>query len=477
MTTSPLHLGPRLRRLRRELGLTQQAMADDLAVSASYVALMERNQRPVTADMLLRLARTYHLDITDLANENAAAHGERLGAVLRDPLLADIEIGGPELADLALTFPGVAEALLRLHGAFLREQQALAEQRPAIPLVGGREGHAMDDASDPQAQTQRFIASHRHHFPTLEARAEELAAELAEAGGATQWLKRAGVRVRFVSPEILVDAVRRFDRHNRELLLDDTLDGPGRKFHLALHIALTAMDDDITALTHEAVRLFPAAEALVRRALATYAAAALIMPYDRFRRAAEQRRHDIDALCGVFGVSFEHVAHRLTTLGRPGEEGVPFFLVRVDEAGNIAERLDGAGLPFAGHGGGCALWTVHSAFRTPGQIVTQWLDLPDGQRLFSIARTVSAGQGSAGPARCGAPPVLRSIALACAAEHAPALAYAGGLDPQAAPATPIGPSCRVCQRAQCLARSAPPIGRELDPGDQRRATAPFAFAA
>ena len=67
MSTRPLYLGPRLKRIRRELGLTQQAMADELGISPSYIALIERNQRPLTADLLLRLARAYKLDMADLA--------------------------------------------------------------------------------------------------------------------------------------------------------------------------------------------------------------------------------------------------------------------------------------------------------------------------------------------------------------------------------------------------------------------------
>mgnify|MGYP000010411447 CR=1 FL=1 len=123
---------------------------------------------------------------------------------------------------------------------------------------------------------------------------------------------------------------------------------------------------------------------LVRRALAGYAAAAIRMPYDRFLRAAQQRSYDIESLTGLFGASFEQVAHRLTTLHRPGAEGVPFFFIRVDPAGNVSKRLDGAGFPFAAHGGGCPLWNLHSAFRSPGEVLTQWLELPDSQRFFAI---------------------------------------------------------------------------------------------
>jgi len=462
--TRPLYLGPRLRRLRRELGLTQQVMAADLAVSPSYIALLERNQRPVTAELLLRLARTYKIDVSELAGADAEDYARRLAAVLRDPLLADIDLPPLEIADLATSFPGVTEAILRLHGAYAREQQALAEQR-----LGSR---PEDAQQDPVTETQRFFAAHRNHFPALDAQAEALAAEIAEAGGAAEWLKtRKGLRVRYIPPEVLVESVRRWDRHNDQLLLDDTLDSTSRKFQLALHIAYTGMKDEIAALVRAAQLSGKAAGTLVRRALASYGAAALVMPYERFAAAADSRGYDLAALCRVFGASFEQVAHRLTTLGRPGREGVPFFFLRVDQAGNVSKRLDGAGFPFAAHGGGCPLWTIHSAFCTPGEIVTQWLGLPDGQRFFSIARTVRSGGGG-----WNRPAVLRSVALACAAEHAPRLVYARGLDPAATPATPIGVTCRLCHRADCTARAAPPIGRELLADDQRRAAAPYMFA-
>jgi len=452
----PLYLGPRLKRLRRELGLTQQAMADDLGISPSYVALLERNQRPFTADLLLRLARGYKLDMADLAAEDGEDYARRIGDVLRDPIFADIDLPALEVADLATNFPGVSEALLRLHGAYLREQQALAGQRGA------------GEAGDPVDEARRFVAAQRNHFPALDARAEGLAAEIAEAGGSQEWLRKRGVRVRFLPPDVLMDSIRRYDRHNEQLLIDDTLDAAGRAYQLAIHIAYTALRGEIAQILRAQTFASQTAANLVRRALAGYGAAALLMPYDRFARAAETRRYDIEALARQFGASFEQVAHRLTTLGRSGAERVPFFFIRVDEAGNVSKRLDGAGFPFAAHGGGCPLWRVHSAFRTPGEVVTQWLELPDGQRFFSIARTVVSGGGS-----IGRPRIVRAIALACAAEHAPRLAYA---DSNPAEATPIGLNCRLCHRASCRARAVPPIGREILPDDYRRAAEPFTFA-
>jgi predicted transcriptional regulator/transcriptional regulator with XRE-family HTH domain len=453
-----LYLGPRLKRLRRELGLTQQAMAEDLEISPSYVALLERNQRPMTAPLLLRLARTYKLDIEDLSLGRGDDYAPRVAEALRDPIFADIDLPALEVADLATNFPGISEALLRLHGAYLREQQALAEQR-----VPGAEAVA-----DPVADVRRFLAGRRNHFAELETRAEAVAADLDAAGGAEAFLRKRGLRVRFLPPEVLVDTIRRYDRHNEQLLIDDTLDAAGRAWQLAVHIAYTVLRSDIARIVRAETFASQTAATLVRRALAGYAAAALLMPYDKFVRAAESRRYDVEALARLFGVSFEQAAHRLTTLARPGREGVPFFFLRLDRAGNVSKRFDGAGFPFAAHGGSCPLWTVHATFGTPGVVVTQWLELPDGQRFFSIARMVTAGGGGE-----GRPRVDRAVALVCAAEHVPQLIHARGADPRKVAATPIGVTCRLCHRAACPARATPPIGREILPDDYRRALEPF----
>ena len=458
--SKPLFIGPRLRRLRRELGITQQAMGDDLAISPSYVALLERNQRPLTADMLLRLARTYALDVTELASEDGEAYARRIAEVLRDPIFADIDLPALEVADLATNFPGVSEALLRLHGVFTREQEALARQRVSGG-IGGEHGDQVDAA-------RVFLASQRNYFHELDTRAEALSLEVARDGGLRLWLGKQGVRVRFLPPEVMLGSLRRFDRHNQQLLLADSLDGASRDYQMAVHVAHTTLRAELSHIVRQQEFGEATTEALVRRALAAYAAAALLMPYGEFARAVEARRYDIEALSRQFGASFEQVAHRLTTLQRPGEARVPFFFIRVDEAGNVSKRLDGAGFPFAAHGGGCPLWSVHSVFRQPGELVTQWMELPDRQRFFSIARTVTAGGG-----HHGAPRVMRAIALACAAEHASELVYAESGDPVA---TPIGVTCRLCNRAACQARALPPIGRDVLPDDYRRSLAPFEFA-
>ncbi len=462
-TDRPVYMGPRLRRLRRDLGITQANMATDLGISASYVALLERNQRPLTADMLLRLSRTYRLDLAALADDSGGETTARLTAILKDPMFADIDVPAIEAGDIVNGFPGITEALLRLYTAYREEQLALADHGAASPGYSAL-------ASDPVAEARRFLAARRNNFVGIDDAAEALAATLAEAGGLVPHLKaRHNLRVRRLPADVMGGAMRRFDRHRDEVLLDDSLDTASQTFQLALQLAYLELGPAIEAPLAGSHFASDSGERLTAKALASYAAAAIMLPYAAFARAAERRRYDVEALARQFGASFEQTAHRLTTLQKPGDERVPFFFLRVDPAGNVSKRLDGAGFPFARHGGACPLWAIHQAFRRPREVITQWLELPDGQRFFSIARSVTAGGGAFGSLR-----VERAIALGCSAEHAHRLVYTQGRPMEAA--TPIGVTCHLCHRAHCTARSAPPIGRTVLPDNYRRASAPFGFA-
>ncbi|EMD83974.1 helix-turn-helix domain-containing protein [Pacificimonas flava] len=455
-----VYLGPRIKRLRRELGITQAEMAADLDISPSYVALIERNQRPTTADLLMRLAQVYRLDVATLADDDADDTQARIKTLLKDPLFAGIDVPALEVEDLTMSYPGISEALLRLYTAYEKEHLALAD-RAGAPEEGA--------AADPVAAVRAFLGERRNYFPALESAAERLAEETGGAAGFAAYLKRAhGLGLRRLPPDVLMGSVRRFDRHRDEVLIADTLDAAGRAFQTALQIvyldAGAALDDTLAGAFVD-----KSARTLARRALAGYTAAAILMPYAEFRRQVERRQYDVEAIARWFGVSFEQAAHRLTTLQRPGEEGVSFFFIRVDVAGNVSKRLDGAGFPFARHGGACPLWNVHTVFQQPGRVATQWLELEGGKRFFSIARTVSAGGGG-----YGQPRAERAIALGCAAEAADRLIYTRqGRDAGMSPVpTPIGVTCRLCHRRDCAARSAPPLGSAILADDLRRTVTP-----
>ncbi|MDX8522776.1 helix-turn-helix domain-containing protein [Mesorhizobium dulcispinae] len=466
MEKNGVYLGPRLRRLRKDLGLTQAMMASDLEVSPSYVALMEGNQRPVTAEILLRLAKTYKIDMSTLADDSRPELIARLQSTIKDPIFADIDMSPLEVVDVLSSFPGFVEAMLRLYTTYKEEQLVLADQRQLAFDKG------LDEAADPVSEVRRFLVARRNCFPSLDIAAEKLAAAVAESGSLAAYLmQRHHLRVRRIPTEIMPGSVRRLDRHRREVLLDDALDIASQNFQLAQQLAYLEFDDDIASLVQEGNLTTENARRLGHRALAGYFAAAVVMPYTRFAKAVEARRYDVEALARQFGTSFEQTAHRLTTLQKPGQERIPFFFIRVDAAGNVSKRLDSANFPFARHGGGCPLWTLHQVFSSKRTVVTQWLDLPDGQRFFSIARTVSSGGGA-----FGVPRVDRAVALVCDASHAERLIYFQHYSQPIVP-TPIGITCRLCQREGCTSRSEPPIGRQIMPDHYRRTDAPFGFSA
>jgi predicted transcriptional regulator/transcriptional regulator with XRE-family HTH domain len=465
MEKNGVYLGPRLRRLRKDLGLTQAVMASDIGISPSYIALMERNQRPVTAEVLIRLAKAYTIDLSSLTEDKGGDLINRLKAAMKDPIFADIEVSPVELVDVLSNFPGFTEAMLRLYTAYKSEQFALADWQQSA--VGATEA---DSANDPVAAVRAFLAARRNCFPQLDAAAESLAVDVNQLGGLHAFLRqRHGLNVRRLPQEVMMGSVRRLDRHRKEILLDDGLDVASQNFQLAQQLAYLEADGEIQKTVEGGNLHTENARHLAHRAVAGYFGAAVLMPYAQFAKAAESKRYDVEAIARQFNSSFEQTAHRLTTLQKPGQERVPFFFIRVDNAGNVSKRLDSANFPFARHGGGCPLWSLHQVFSLPRTVVTQWLELPDGQRFFSIARTVSSGGGAYASAR-----VTRAVALVCEAQHAERMVY---YDRNSAPLyTPIGISCRLCHRPTCTSRSEPPIGRSILADAYRRAEAPFGFS-
>jgi predicted transcriptional regulator/DNA-binding XRE family transcriptional regulator len=463
-----LFLGARLKRIRRERGVNQSQMAQELGISASYLNHLERNQRPVTAGVLLRLAEAFDVDVKSFASENGELAGaNQLAEIFSDPMLADLGVSRYELVELADNAPALADGITRLYTAF-RELQ----RRPEEAGTGGADPRAL---ITPETWVRDYIQSQRNHFPDLEEGAETLGAALEHplsvAEPLRQRLKDAwGVDVRVVTPEILEDASQHYDAQRRVLMLSSLLRPENRTFGIAYQLALLEFAPVIARMIESARPPDPGSRRLLHMSFANYAAGAIIMPYGKFLRAAEEQRYAIDRLCAQFGANVEQVAHRLTTMGRPGAKGVPFFMLRVDPAGNISKRYAGESFPFSHFGGTCPRWHLHKAFQTPGQMLRQLIETPDGQRFFTISRTIER------PIR----PDLRddallAIGLGCDVKHAHRIAYADGLDLANTPATPVGPACAICPRLQCPYRATAPAGRMLAVEENRKTISPYPF--
>ena len=266
--------------------------------------------------------------------------------------------------------------------------------------------------------------------------------------------------------------LRRLDLHARQLQLSELLDPASRTFALASQLASLEAKPEIEALVKGADFAERASERLYRRHLTSYFAAALTMPYSRFLRACENTGYDIELLQRRFGAGFEQVAHRLTTLQRVGARGLPFFMIRIDRAGQSSKRYRGASTsPMVESDARCPLWNLHAAFDRPGSLVSQLVTLEDNSRWFTLARTVNPQGRRAGSIRA-----QFVIGLGLEASQAVPLASAQGLDLIRSEATPVGPGCRNCARPDCPQRSLPPAGRVLVFNERERGLTPFVFA-
>ena len=443
-------------------------MAEQLGISPSYLNHLERNQRPVTAGILLRLAETFDVDVKSFAAEgNESAGAEQLGEIFSDPMFADLSVSRYELIELADNAPAVADGVARLYTA-LRELQ----RQPHSEEGAGPDPRAL---ITPETWVRDYIQESSNHFPELEECAETLGVAMADALSIAEPLRRRlkdawGITARVVPAADLSGATQEYDPERRLFMLSSLLRSENRSFGLAYQLALVEFREVLERLVAAANPPDQGSRHLLHVSLANYAAGAIIMPYGRFLASTGEHRYSIDRLCGEYGANVEQVAHRLTTLGRPGARGVPFFMIRVDAAGNISKRYAGNSFPFSRFGGTCPRWNLHAAFQNAGKAISQVIETPDGQRYFTISRTIER------PIR----PDLQSdgllaVGLGCELKYAEKLHCAEGMDLASPPITPIGPACAICPRMECPQRATAPAGRVLAVDENRKTISPYPF--
>ena len=457
MAEEALFAGPAVRRLRKRERLTQAAAAARLDISPSYLNLIERNQRPVSARVMMRLVEQFDFDPRSLREDEAIGGIDGLARRFADERFADLGIDRDEMQELLAAAPQAAAAFARLYDSA---------------------GSAGVQPDDPMSASRREIERWRNHFADLDMAAEELADEMRLSRGdigiaLTERLReRHQLSVRVLPREVMPDSLRRLDLHARQVQLSEMLSVASRNFQLAIQLAQLEFSKAIAAIANAAKFEEEAARALFARHLTGYMAAALLMPYGRFLRACEATGYDLPVLERRFGVSFEQLGHRLTTLQRVGQRGLPFFMVRIDRAGQFSKTFIGASTArFIESGASCPLWYAHRAFDRAGELQVQFVALDDsGDRdggWLTMARTVE-GSGAPGEAQF-------VVVLGVEAVLANELAQARGISLRADDAQPIGPGCAQCHRIQCSQRSLPPIGRRLAFDRVRRGVTPFEF--
>lgn len=467
------HLGPKIRMLRRREHLTQVQLAERLGISPSYLNLIEHGRRAMSAPLLLKAAEALRVDLKSFSSQDDARRAADLLEIFGDPLFEGHDLTATEVQELAAAHPSGARAILTLYQAYRSARDSA--NTLAIRLSDGQD-LAGSASGLPTEEVSDLLERHQNHFPELEEGAEAVWRE-ANLGGEDLYLglahylqSRHGVEVRVEKAGAMKGAVRRYEPGAKRLVLSEVLRRGSRNFQLAYQVGLLTRGAVLDRIAADPLLSSQESRALARVALANSFAAAVLMPYGPFLDAARSERYDLDLLGHRFRTSFEQVCHRLTTLRRPGAEGVPFHFVRIDIAGNISKRFSASGMRFARFAGACPRWNVFAAFLTPGLIRVQLSRMPDGATYFSVARTLR--KDSSGYL---APQTVHAIEIGCEVRYAKELVYADGVALENLDAAvPVGVTCRLCERMDCEQRAFPPLQHPLQVHENVRGISFFA---
>ncbi len=432
MSESALLAGPSLRRLRKREGLTQAAMAASLGISPSYLNLIERNQRPLSARVLVQVIERFDFDPRTIREDEAIGGIDGLARRMADKRFADLGIDREELQEFLAAAPQAAAAFARLYD-------------------NSDPSNARGD--DPINEVREAVEKWQNHFGDLDHAAEDLSDELRLSRGdisiaLTERLReKHRLSVRILPADVIPGLVHRLDLHARQLQLSEMLGGAARRFQIARQIATIEQREQIELVVEGANLSSSEARQRMRDHVTDYIAAALLMPYRRLLRACEQTGYDLAILQRRFAVSFDQLAERLTTLQRVGERGLPFFSARFGRTGRMVHFSAGAsGAIYPLDGARWPAWAPYAAFESRGTMLTQAVTFGDGggaqRHWFTMARTIEV-DGAACSAR-------RSVVLGIEARFAGELAEARGVSLAPEDAVPLGVGCPRCGRADCL---------------------------
>ena len=464
-----LYSGHTLRQIRSEFGLSQGDFAKKIGLSTAYVNQIENNNRPVTASVLLSINRIFGTDLAAFEKNDLDRVVQDLQEIFADTQFHSASISKQELHELVTRAPGITKAIMDLYGTLRSFHDRDASEDELVHMNGTPEGGAnlKKSAYD---EVRDYFHYMDNYVDTLDRAAEKLSYEIGLPNGAskfgclTRWLEQRFSIAVEQHPEYQGTLIRQED-YTRKISLYRAIPQSTKNFLLGSVIAELCVKDLISAEVERAKFKTKSAESIARLALRNYFSGALLLPYDDFLRAATRCRHDIQLLSNRMDASIETVCHRLSTLQRPGANGLPFYFVKIDRAGNVVKRHSATRFQFARFGGSCPRWNVHQAFeQNSNKFTAQIAQMPDGVQYLCMATSVTKHQPDyqTGERRY-------ALGIGCEVKYADAIVYADGIavDEIASP-EPIGVNCRICPRDNCDQRAFPALDKDpfIDPGQR-----------
>ncbi len=455
MKTSKLFIGPKIREIRGASNLTQAKFAQALGISTSYLNQLENNQRHASASVLMALAQNFSVDIRTLSDQDSERLLANILEISGDDLFANHDLSNRDLKLAVKNTPNFVKAFLTLHKSTQNLKEHLAEL--------DHHGAGTKVSLTPYEEVRDFFHFTDNYIDSLDRAGENFVEQM---GGDDQPLQdrlsqhlltQHGIQTSSGGRAYHPNALRHYDPATKTLHLNPHSRSATQAFHMAHHIALLEHSETIEKIAKDAGFRSQEAVEICKIGLANYFAGSVLLPYQRFIEAAKLHRHDLQILSDEFGASLEQICHRLSTLQRPGQKGIPFFFARMDQSGNIPKRHSATKLQFARYGSACPIWNVHQAFEMSGRIIRQLAETPDGQKYLCIATAINISSGGFRD------PVRRfALALGCETKYMDNIVYGDDLNPSAQDSyDPIGISCRICERKNCHQRSVPPLRSQL----------------
>ena len=460
MSQYDLKIGPKIKAFRRQMGLQANKLSVQLGISPSYLTLIEGGKRRIDGDLLLKICQELKIELSDLTSKIDLNLANNISELLDDKLFEDLDILGPEVQDLVNTNPKIARALIKLGDNYKKKDHEI------VSKVEDLSGKMIDSRKNsfPGEVVSDFLQENKNYFPKLEEFANTIFEKI-NVNNRTTYMelcnflkKEYGVLVKDVLPEEGKPFSKIFNKNKKELLLSDYVALETKKLYVSAQIAHEGAIKDINEYLSKFS--FPSEESkkLTKVALLNYCGAAILMPYKLFHTECMKNKYDLELLQNTFATTFEQIAHRVTCLQDPKLPGIPFHFLRVDIAGNISKRFSLSGIEIPRYGGACPRWNVYSAFTRPGVIQAAVSKMSNGEKYVCIAKTVEKGVGRFGQSKS-----ILSIGLGCESKYAKDFVYTENLNiNDKKTETPVGVSCRTCDRLDCSQRAFPPLHKKFD---------------